>query len=502
MTLRELARRPHPCAPWLDLTESVKSELFPGGTGEDPASLRLRLEELHGREHQVPELPQGIVDSWAPGTRAAWERIRAGAPVVMTGQQPVLGGGPWFVWLKAAGAIASARRASKLLGVDVVPLFWIAGDDSDLPEVASIGDPLSGESLQADFASAPEGTPVGALPWADGEASRLGEGMSRLWSGTAAGSIQRGAAGLSEALRRSLEHWFPDAGLAVVDAAWPGMRASFARSYAVFARHHETVSQALAQGIEAARDQDLPVTLKALEGRTRLFSLEGGVRTRLDAPEDPEALAQAILGNPEGYSHDAASRIFAAECAFPVLAHVLGPGEFAYVACLGRVQERLGKRIGLALPRPSLTLLPAEVAARAPGAGHGFDRKCPASPRSLELEFLRRRHPETAALGRFWQDMRHRYLEALGSGDAALNHRLAAREERLLRRRLLDKASESPEEIRGIRELWAWLGAGALQERCWTTWAIEAQLGRGALDAVGALLDEFDNSCHLVAEAS
>jgi len=98
--------------------------------------------------------------------------------------------------------------------------------------------------------------------------------------------------------------------------------------------------------------------------------------------------------------------------------------------------------------------------------------------------------------------MRHRYLEALGSGDAALNHKLAAREERLLRRRLLDKASESPEEILGIRELWAWLGAGALQERGWTTWAIEAQLGRGALDAVGELIAEFDNSCHLVAEAS
>ncbi|MEN9353254.1 MAG: hypothetical protein RL318_579 [Fibrobacterota bacterium] len=501
MILDTLATREHPCAPWVSLTESVKKELFPGGVGEDPLAYALRWSELQTRVIRVPVLPESIVASLAPQTVTAWEKIRAGAPVIMTGQQPVLGGGPHFIWLKVAGAIAAAKRASDAIGREVVPLFWIAGDDSDLPEVSSLPDPLSGEMLAASFDPAQHGHLVGDLPFAAGERERLSEAMKAMWPNTPAASIQRGSAGLSEALRRSLEHWFPDSGLAIVDAAWPGMRASFASSYAVFARHHETIDLALSQGIEAAKAAGLPVSLRSLPGRIRLFSLEDGVRTRLEAPEDPERLAQEIQGSPESFSHDAASRIFAAERAFPVLGHVLGPGEFAYVACLGRIQERLGWRIGTAIARPSLTVLPSDAVASAALAGFEFDRKCPASPKALELEYLRRHHPEVAAVGRFWNEARSSYLESIGEGaDSGLGRRLATLEARKLARRLLEKRVEHPEESARLRGLWAWLGAGALQERAVPTWAIQEHLGSGAQDALLEFILQFDNSCHLVLE--
>lgn len=501
MVLKELARRGHPCAPWLDLTESVKSELFPGGVGEAELATVARWQELQSRTHRLPELPEAILAGLAPSTRKAWDAVRAGAPVVLTGQQPVLAGGPFFVWLKAAGAIAAARRASKVLGREVVPLFWIAGDDSDLDEVRSQADPLSGAVLQAQFDPAGKGRPVGDLAFAADEAQRLGLEMQRLWPGTAASRIQRESRNLSEQLRRSLEHWFPDAGLAIVDAAWPGMRPAFAGSYAVFARHHEIVSQALEEGIGAARAAGLSVSLRSLPGRTRLFSLEGGVRTRLDAPENGEALAQQILADPEGFSHDAASRIFAAETAFPVLSHVLGPGEFAYVACLGRLQERLGKTIGTALPRPSLTMLPSELVPWAQACAHDLDQPAPASPRSLELEWLRRAHPETAALARFWKEQRQTYLQALGADGSASLERLLEREEaKRLRSRLLEKGRQAPEAMSGIRELWAWLGAGSLQERGVPTWALESHLGKAALVAIQDLISDSVVSGHPVLE--
>lgn len=501
MVLGELARRRHPCGPWLELAPEARERLFPGGIGEEPLATLARWEELQTRSHRVPELSETLLSSLAPATRLAWEKIRAGAPVVLTGQQPVLAGGPFFVWLKAAGAIAAARRASKVLGREVVPLFWIAGDDSDLEEVQAQADPLSGAVLQADFGNVPKGAPVGNLPFAPGEPQRLGDEMERLWRGTAASRIQRESRNLSEQLRRSLEHWFPDAGLAIVDAAWPGMRDAFAGSYAIFARHHEIVDAALEEGIASAREAGLPVSLRPLPGRTRLFSLEGGVRTRLEAPKDGEFLAQEILADPERFSHDAASRIFAAETAFPVLAHVLGPGEFAYVACLGRLQERLGRSIGRALPRPSLSLLPSDLIELAQACGQGFEKPAPASSRTLELNWLRRAHPETAALARFWKEQRQSYLNALGLEAGSSMERGLEREERKrLRMRLLEKGKESPEQMAAIRRLWAWLGAGALQERGVPTWALEAHLGRGTLEAVSLLVMEMDNSCHPVLE--
>ena len=62
------------------------------------------------------------------------ERLRAGASVVVTGQQVGLFGGPMFAMYKALTAVKLAREA-KAAGVDTVPVFWLATNDHDLAEV-------------------------------------------------------------------------------------------------------------------------------------------------------------------------------------------------------------------------------------------------------------------------------------------------------------------------------------------------------------------------------
>src|SRR5690606_31201351 len=53
---------------------------------------------------------------------------------VLTGQQPGLLGGPALGFSKAMSAVAWAREWSARLGRPVIPVFWAAGDDSDLAE--------------------------------------------------------------------------------------------------------------------------------------------------------------------------------------------------------------------------------------------------------------------------------------------------------------------------------------------------------------------------------
>jgi bacillithiol biosynthesis cysteine-adding enzyme BshC len=53
---------------------------------------------------------------------------------ITTGQQPGLITGPLFTVYKALTAIALARSCAKALGRDVVPVFWVAGDDHDFAE--------------------------------------------------------------------------------------------------------------------------------------------------------------------------------------------------------------------------------------------------------------------------------------------------------------------------------------------------------------------------------
>ncbi len=71
----------------------------------------------------------------SPETLANIERLRNGARAVVTGQQVVLFGGPLLTLLKAATAVSRAREATRITGVDHVPVFWMATEDHDLPEV-------------------------------------------------------------------------------------------------------------------------------------------------------------------------------------------------------------------------------------------------------------------------------------------------------------------------------------------------------------------------------
>jgi uncharacterized protein YllA (UPF0747 family) len=66
------------------------------------------------------------------------EKIRAGARAVVTGQQVGLLGGPLYVLLKAATAIARAKQATAATGVEHVPIFWLATEDHDLEEVDQV----------------------------------------------------------------------------------------------------------------------------------------------------------------------------------------------------------------------------------------------------------------------------------------------------------------------------------------------------------------------------
>ena len=83
--------------------------------------------------------------------------------VVTVGHQLVLAGGPAFFHHKILTAIRVARGLSKASGQPVVPVFWMASEDHDWKEIATV----HGATRAHDWAPAhPEVPhPVGALDW-------------------------------------------------------------------------------------------------------------------------------------------------------------------------------------------------------------------------------------------------------------------------------------------------------------------------------------------------
>src|SRR5581483_6926988 len=121
-----------------------------------PAERRAHVATILGRQNKT----------WAAGEKTLEniERFRSGACALVTGQQVGLFGGPVFSIYKALTAVKLAQESRKL-GVDCVPIFWLATEDHDLAEVNQISIQTAEsklETLSAPLQSSPD-APVGTV---------------------------------------------------------------------------------------------------------------------------------------------------------------------------------------------------------------------------------------------------------------------------------------------------------------------------------------------------
>lgn len=472
--------------------------MFPAGQLATPDILRAREDHLASWRPApgFPSLVARAAREHGPEAAVLLMRVRSGEPVVLTGQQPSFGGGPLFVWLKAWTAIAQAQRASLVLGRPVHALFWIAGDDSDLDESRSLSDPLL-RRLHDPFAlpHGPGRAPAGALPFDLSRRDAIADTLAADWPSSGFPELVRSSRNLSELMAASLRAWFGDR-LIVVDAAWPEVRAMASSVYRAFAAAPEGIHADLSAGMARARAAGLPVSLSSWPDKLRLFHLADASRVRITrsasgweagpARWGERDLLAAIEDAPHEFSHDVASRPFAAEAAFPVLAHVLGPGEFAYFACLGPLGSRLQAPLAPALPRASSTILPQGPWPLAREAG--WDPASGPAPAFAPLahNLLAGRLPRSGLWPKLWADARADYLGILSSGEPtaaldALNTRLAAFEARYMRSRVAASAPDHQADLDRLRRLALLAGQGGLQERTWSPWALQHHLERPRL---------------------
>lgn len=93
----------------------------------------------------------------------ALDALRAGAGIVVTGQQVGLFGGPLFTPLKAATALARARQATAA-GSPHVAVFWLATEDHDFAEINHVTFPSRRDLKKLIYAKEPAApVPVGGV---------------------------------------------------------------------------------------------------------------------------------------------------------------------------------------------------------------------------------------------------------------------------------------------------------------------------------------------------
>jgi bacillithiol synthase len=368
------------------------SRLFLDYCSGEPAARRFYGDSQPDRWQQRPELPKHwaeITDILArqnPGGSAAasLEALRQGAGAVLTGQQVGLFGGPLFVPLKAATAVARARQATAM-GHPHVPIFWLASEDHDFAEINHVSFPFRRELRKLVYETAPaSAVPVGGI-LLDGPIEPLLEQAGELlgWSDALEALNQAYQPGrtFAQAFADFYQRAFAAQGLLVFDASSrevhrlgaPVLRAAIERADELHAALIERDSALKAAGYHAQ------VAVAPHSSLLFLFDKRTGARIALKrtpaTAAEPDGLWQAgrercstsdLLGilesEPERISPSALLRPVFQDHLFSTSLTIGGPAEVAYFAQSQVLFERILGRMTPVQPRFSATLVEPDIA--------------------------------------------------------------------------------------------------------------------------------------------
>lgn len=260
------------------------------------------------------------------------------ATCITTGHQLCLASGPVYFLSKIASVVRLAQTTEGATGTPVVPVFWMASEDHDLPEVDHFH--LGGQVLRW---NARQTGAVGRMDlrglsnqfeeWAaDPTYERWSEGLKAM------GRYYRQGT-LADATRRLVLDVFGKYGVVVLDGDDPALKRLFlpvlrrelldAPSEAAVLRQTAALK---GQGYDG-QVHPRPVNLFYLTtgGRHRVVK-EGDAWQALDTPHswNRERLLAELEAHPERFSPNVVLRPVYQEAILPNLAYVGGPGEISY----------------------------------------------------------------------------------------------------------------------------------------------------------------------------
>jgi len=348
-------------------------------------SYQQRLEWLRGRTYSHREqLAEGLYafNKKIGNDKEALQRIEAlrrpDTYVVIGGQQAGVMTGPLYTIHKAVHLIQSAKRLSEELGVEVVPVFWIAGEDHDIDEidhvywltdketrlhkermdlnkkgrVSASGLPLDQEACKQFLDS---------FFHAQTETAQTRQ-IRELLTETACSS-----ANVAEWFARLMAALFGKHGLVLMESSLPFVRELERPVFEQVIEKNEQIADLLLKAADRIVTAGYPLQLQVEEHQANLFLYEGQDRLLLERHADRfvnrraaytrEDLLKLAADQPERFSANVVTRGLMQEHLFPTLAFIGGPGEIAYWAYYRDVFELFGMQMPIVVPRMSVTLV-------------------------------------------------------------------------------------------------------------------------------------------------
>ena len=293
-------------------------------------------------------------------TLANIERLRQGAPAVVTGQQVGLFGGPLYCMLKAVTAAVQAEKAG------AVPVFWLATEDHDFEEINHVNLPAADhlQKFSVNVAHA-ENAPVGKIAFGD-EITAAVQQVQALFGGSEVAEMLAGAyrpgENFGSAFAKFYAKAFAELGIIFLNPLDAELHRVCAPVFREALEQAESINQRLLARNEQLESAGYHAQVKVTPSHTLCFYFEDGARAPVRLEGDGGFVAaarrfsrQEILDEaercPERFSANVLLRPILQDYLLPTLFYLGGPAEIAYFAQIETVYRAIAGRVTPVLPR-------------------------------------------------------------------------------------------------------------------------------------------------------
>jgi bacillithiol synthase len=331
-----------------------------------PADRRERVAKILERQNQGFGASPATLDNIA--------RFRDGAFALVTGQQVGLFGGPVFSIYKALTAVKLAQETSKL-GLNCVPVFWLATEDHDLDEVNHV-DILSPDG-QLERLSIPthgdKDLPVGGVTFGKEISEVVARAEGLLGESDAATLLAEcycPGETFGTAFAKLFARLFADLGVILLDGSDPELDQIVAPLYRQVIEQASELHQKLMKRNEQLQSASYHQQVRVTPTSTPLLAMRDGARIPIHADGNssligeekysPTELVALADSSPQFFSPNVLLRPVVQDYLLPTLTYVGGAAEVAYFAQAGALYEAFLGRVTPIVPRFSATLIEAK----------------------------------------------------------------------------------------------------------------------------------------------
>ncbi|GAB5408745.1 MAG: bacillithiol biosynthesis cysteine-adding enzyme BshC [Balneolaceae bacterium] len=299
-----------------------------------------------------------------------------GSIAIVTGQQLGVFGGPLFTIYKTITTILLARKWEMKLGKPVIPVFWLADEDHDFEEIASVGIPNYDTFKTISLNQEGNGHPVSVQEikntinnFSNSVRDELSDtDFSESLFEQLENYYKEGKTHV-QAFAKLIDAWFSKEGMLIVGSNFAPIKKIVADTFSNSISNSEQIFEALNSKSEQLEEE---YHRQVILGDSNLFLIdpEQG-RLKLEKSEgdwkagsltfSTEKLIEMIEVHPQNFSPNVFLRPIIQDKLLPTLGYVAGPGELAYYGQMKDLYPLFNLDMPVIFPRLSITLIESGI---------------------------------------------------------------------------------------------------------------------------------------------